>query len=322
MKKYLSIAFLLVLALFITACGSSVEPSEGLKIVATNFPGYDFARAVVGNDDNIKMLLKPGQDSHSYDPTPQDIIRINEADIFIYTGGESDNWVDEMLKSIDNEDLVTIRLMDYVEIFKEEVIEGMQDDHHHHHGHGHGQDHGHGHEHGYDEHIWTSPINAIRLIDVIEDHISNYDGDNADTYKDNATAYSKRIKEIDTGIREVIANSARTELIFGDRFPFRYFVEEYNLTYYAAFPGCAPETEASAQTVAFLVDKVKENNIPVVYHIELSNTNIANTIADETGATILQFHSVHNLTDTEFAEGKTYADFMEENIEKLKAGLQ
>jgi|AKYZ01.1.fsa_nt_gi ABC-type metal ion transport system, periplasmic component/surface adhesin len=317
MKKYLTIAFTLVVAILITACSNVVEPSEGLKIVATNFPGYDFARAIVGNEDEVTMLLKPGQDSHTYDPTPQDIIRINEADIFIYTGGESDSWVDEMLKSIDNEDLVSIRMMDYVEIFKEEIIDGMQD-HHHHDEHG----HGHAHEHGYDEHIWTSPVNAIRLIEVIENEISNLDNDNANTYQDNANAYIKRITEIDSAIREVIANSERTELIFGDRFPFRYFVEEYNLTYYAAFPGCSSETEASAQTIAFLVDKVKENNIPVVYHIELSNTNIVNTIADETGAKVLQLHSVHNLTDADFAEGKTYADFMEENIQNLKEGLQ
>jgi len=317
MKKYLTIAFTLVIAILITACGNVVEPSEGLKIVTTNFPGYDFARAIVGNENQVTMLLKPGQDSHTYDPTPQDIIRINEADIFIYTGGESDSWVDEMLKSIDNEDLVAIRMMDYVDIFKEEIIDGMQD-HHHHDGHG----HGHAHEHGYDEHIWTSPVNAIRLIEVIENEISELDNDNANTYQDNANAYIKRITEIDIAIREVIANSERTELIFGDRFPFRYFVEEYNLTYYAAFPGCSSETEASAQTIAFLVDKVKENNIPVVYHIELSNTNIVNTIADETGAKVLQLHSVHNLTDTDFAEGKTYADFMEENIQNLKEGLQ
>ncbi|MFV0395879.1 MAG: metal ABC transporter substrate-binding protein [Coprobacillaceae bacterium] len=328
MKKWISIFCSVLLVLSLSACDTKQDKTEELKIVTSNFPGYDFARAVVGNEDTIDMLLKPGQESHSYDPTPQDIVKISEADIFIYTGGESDTWVDEMLKTIDNEDLVCIRMMDYVDVYEEEIVEGMQedehvhDDDHDHDDHEHeDEEHNHEDEGEYDEHVWTSPKNAITIIEAIEKAIINIDSNNEKTYQDNTDSYIKQIEEVDASIREVVNNGTTKEIIFGDRFPFRYFVEEYGLTYYAAFPGCSEQTEVDAKTIAFLVSKVEEDNIPVIFHIELSNTNIATTISNETGVKVLQFHSIHNLTESEFTSGKTYIDFMKENIENLKEAL-
>lgn len=314
MKKFITILCSFFLVLSLNGCDTKKETSDTLKIVATNFPGYDFARSVTNNSDDITMLLKPGQESHNYDPTPQDIIKIEEADLFIYTGGESDTWVNNMLNSIDNNDLVCIRMMDYVSVYKEEVIEGMQEDLH-----DHEED---GDHEEYDEHVWTSPMNAIHIIEAIEKEVISLDKENTDTYKENANTYIKKIQDIDSEIKKIVENSNRKELIFGDRFPFRYFVETYGLSYYAAFPGCSSETEINAKTIAFLVDKTKKDNIPVVFHIELSNTDIAQTIADEAGVKVLQLHSIHNVTEADFLANKTYIDLMKQNVENLKEALQ
>lgn len=312
MKKWLYIICSILLIFSTTGCSSQSKITNDLHIVTTNFPGYDFSRAIIGNSDNITMLLKPGQESHTFDPTPQDMIMISEADIFIYTGGESDTWVEEMLKSIDNKNLVCIRMMDYVDIYTEEIIEGMQED----------EQEEEDHEEEYDEHVWTNPNNAITIIKVIQNQISRLDSEKAATYQENTTTYINEITRIDTTIKDIVSTSPNKELIFGDRFPFRYFVEAYGLKYYAAFSGCSSETEADAKTIAFLISKVKEDQIPVIFHIELSNSNIADTISDETGAQVRLLHSIHNVTETDFLAGKTYIDFMEQNIKNLREALQ
>ena len=488
---------------------------EKLNIVSTIFPGYDFMRAVVGDLANVQMLLPPGSESHSFEPTPQDIIAIQNCDVFLYVGGDSDTWVDGILASMDTSNIKVLSMMEMVETVTEEIKEGMEDDHGHSHDeidpdhifdrplsdwtgewvtienalkngdldhyvqdkatenetdfntqkaayeerwksdyetlaisdgsvsflgtpvnyryigyryvesesgasvwygfeavdpsssapaflafsdHGAGEDAGHdheededhehegkenhaqeeghededhGHEHGeetahfhmrygnesfdalltlsnsptyfpasasgeeiaetmeghghaeeYDEHVWTSPKNAIHITQAITAAISEIDAGNSAVYQKNAEAYVAELTTLDASFQDVVKNAARKTLIVGDRFPFRYFVDDYGLNYYAAFPGCSTQTDASAKTVAFLIDKVIEESIPVVLHIEFSNERMADTICESTGAKKLLLHSCHNVTKTEFESGITYLDLMTKNIETLKEALQ
>lgn len=301
MKK---IIFLLIILICLSGCGIN-KRSDKLTIISTSFPGYDFARAIVDDKADLKMLLYPGAETHDYEPTPQDIVSITNSDIFIYVGGESDSWIDKIISNIDLKKTRIIKLMDLVDLYKEDIVDGMEGVF----------------EDEYDEHVWTSPKNAITIVERLKEEIIRIDNDNYMVYEDNANKYIKELEDIDTEIREVVNNSKRKELIFGDRFPLRYFVEEYGLTYYAAFPGCSEQNEASAKTIAFLIKKINEDNIPVVLHIELSNNGIAQTISDETGAKILEFNTVHNITPNDFNNGVTYVDIMKNNIEVLKECL-
>lgn len=304
MKK---IRLFLLLFIFLLV-GCNTNPSyEGFTIVSTSFPGYDFARAIVGKEANTVMLMKPGTEVHTFDPSPKDIINIQNSDIFIYVGGESESWVDDILSTLDTSKMLVIRLMDYVDLSYEEVKEGMTS---------------HETEEEYDEHIWTSPKNAIKLVEVIYSAILKKDSENIDYYKLNKDKYIESLKELDEEITNIVSESTRKTLIFGDRFPFKYFVQDYNLDYYAAFPGCSSETEPSAKTVAFLIDKVKKENIPVIFHLEMSNERIADLIAEETGTKTLMFHSIHNPTAYEFESGITYVDLMKQNISNLREALK
>ena len=310
MKK----VFILLLVLctcFVVGCGKE-KNSTKYKIISTSFPGYDFARAVIKDVDDISvdLLLKPGSETHDFEPTPQDIIDIQESDLFIYIGGESDEWIDDVLKDIDTSKTKILKLMDVVDLYEEELSEGMEI-----------EEEDEGKEVEYDEHIWTSPKNAIKMINKIKEEIINIDNDNKENYEKNASNYIDELTNIDNQFREIVNNASRKELVFGDRFPLRYFVEEYGLTYHAAFPGCSEQTEASAKTITYLINYVKQNKIPVVFHIELSNGKIAETIANETGAKVLEFNAVHNISKKDFDDGLTYADYMKKNIEVLKEAL-
>ena len=279
MKK---IFIFIVLLFLITGCSN--EKNSKFTIVATNFPCYDFVRAVVkGTDTEVNMLIKPGSEIHDFEPTPQDIIKIKNSKIFVYVGGESDEWIDGVLNDINPSETKIIRLLDLVENLNEEAVEGMEID-----------------DEEIDEHVWTSPVNASKITEKLADEIIALDEENEEIY---------------------IKNSKRKELIFGDRFPFLYFTKEYGLTYYAAFPGCAEQTEASSKTISFLINKVKEDNIPVILHLELSNKKIAEAISKETGAKVLEFNSAHNISKKDFDSGITYIDIMKQNIETLKIAL-
>lgn len=309
MKKVI-LVFLMLVSITLVGCGNNKENTK-YNIVATNFPCYDFARAVINDVDDIsvEMLLKPGSETHDFEPTPKDIIDIKNSDIFIYVGGESDEWIDDILKDIDKDKTKIIRLMDIVELYEEETTDGMEEEDEEE------------EDIEYDEHIWTSPVNAIKLINKIKEEIINIDNSNKEKYEKNANNYINEISSIDKEIREIVNSGKRKELVFGDRFPLRYFVEEYELTYHAAFPGCAHETEASAKTITYLINYVKNNNIPVVFHIELSNGKLANTIADETGAKVLEFKTAHNITKDDFDKGITYIDILKDDKEVLKEAL-
>lgn len=295
---------------------------EPLKIICTNFASYDFVRQIVGDKAEVTMLLKPGAEAHSYEPSPKDIQAIGKSDLFVYTGGDSDEWVDGMLSSIDKSKLKTLKMMDTVKLYEEEMSEGMQEEEHEHH-HDDKEHHHHDGEEGpeMDEHVWTSPANAIQIVKALTETISGLDKDNAQTYQKNAEAYIAKLEKLDKDFHDVIDHAKRKEIIVGDRFPFLYFAKEFGLTYYAAFPGCSTDTEANPATIAFLVDKVKEDHIPVVFHIEMSNEQMSKAIAEATGAKNELLNAVHNVSDEEFKKGVTYIDLMNHNVKVLKEAL-
>ncbi len=335
MKKYITsllTAVFLMTALFGATVHASAAADEKLNIVATIFPLYDFSRAIAGDKAEVTMLLKPGAEIHSFDPSPADMIKIQNADVFLYVGGESDVWVDEILSSMDISNKQIIRLMDAVTLVNEETVEGMQEEEEHHHegeAAEDGQDHededaddDHEHEEAeYDEHIWTSPKNAVQMVNAIADAMMAADEANKDTYKENADAYTTKIQAVDQAFEAVVSQAAHHMLVFGDRFPFRYFADAYKLEYRAAFPGCSTETEASAATLAYLIDTVKAQGLPYIYTIELSNGNIARSISEQTGAQVLTLQSCQGISRDAFDAGETYVTLMEQNVEALKKGL-
>ncbi|MBQ1659669.1 MAG: zinc ABC transporter substrate-binding protein [Clostridia bacterium] len=314
MKRILCVMMAVML---ITVCFCSCSSTENtdkksgkLSIVTTIFPPYDFARQVAGDKAELTMLLKPGTESHNYDPTPQDIIKIQNADMFIYVGGESDKWVEDMLASASKKPKKIIVMMDCVDKLEEEIVEGMQ-----------AEEEEHGDEVEYDEHVWTSPKNAIKISKKICEELKVLDKDNEEFYEKNTNEYSKQLSSLSNDFDNITKNGKRNTMIFGDRFPFKYFADEYHLKYYAAFPGCSSETEPSAATVAFLIDKVKEEKIPVVFTIEFSSGKIADTICESTGAKKLMMHSCHNITQEQFESGITYIELMRNNETVLKEAL-
>ena len=365
---------------------AAAEENSRLQVVTTIFPQYDFSRQIGGDCADVAMLLKPGEEVHSYEPTPQDIKTIQNSDLFIYVGGENDVWVDNILDSVkeDGKGPRAVRLLDLVETYAEEHLEGMMEekghsheheedgaedhDHSHEHeetaaeeehdheheetaaeeGHDHEheetaseEDHDHEHEEEPDEHVWTSPENCVILIEKLTDIFCETDPANAAVYRENGDACRTAFEELDAEYREMAAGAARRTILFGDRFPFRYLAEELGLTCYAAFSGCSSESEPSAATIAFLIDKAYEERLPVVFQIEFSNGNIARAIceavnlkvkmaADQEGnvpddtqepVRVLRLHSCHNLTRDEFQSGETCLSLMTKNLEALREAL-
>lgn len=308
------------------------------SVVSTSFPGYDFARAVAGKntDVDVKMLLKPGAESHSFEPTPQDILTIKNSNLFVYVGGDSDEWVKKIIAEIDTKKTKIMKLVDLVKIKNEETVEGMEEEHDHDHDdddhskhndehHEHDEHDGH-HKKGeegpeVDEHVWTSPRNAKEIVDKLLTGVISFDKAEEKKLRENAREYSDKLDAIDKKIKEMVKTAKRKEIIVGDRFPLRYFVDEYGLKYYAAFPGCSEQTEANAKTISFIVKKVREDRIPLVLKIELSNGLVAETVAKEAGVKVEEFQSAHNITEKDFEAGVTYIDLMERNFEVLKMAL-
>lgn len=364
-SKLLALSLVLVMcASCFYGCSSNKDEeksSKKIKVVATIFPVYDFLREIGGDKIDLTMLMTPGAETHSYEPTPKDMKTVSNADLFAYVGGDSDEWVEKILDGNKNDKMKVITLMDCVKTVAEEHVEGMEEEHDHDHDEDadskkdsdtdkhdehedkdkkdehadeHKDEHDHEdedkdeHDHDHDsdepeqdEHVWTSPQNAIQIVKKLIAELSKVDPDNADYYKKNSENYIKKLKGLDKKFEDVVKNGKRKEIIFGDRFPFRYFVDRYGLKYYAAFPGCSTDTEASASTVAFLTNKVKEDQIPVIFHIELSNNKIAESIAEATGAKILQLNAVHNVTKEDFEKGETYLSLMEKNLKPLEEAL-
>ncbi len=318
MRRYLA-ACCVALTVLLTACGFvPTEHTEKLSVVTTIFPPYDFTRAIAGETADISMLLKPGTESHSYEPSPQDILLVENCDLFIYNGGESDTWVETILDTIDSSKLRIVKMMDCANKLSEETVEGMQTGHTHDHEH---PEEFHPETAEYDEHVWTSPVNAIKITNAILAQLKEIAPANADVYQKNADAYCDNLKHLHHTFQSIVAHGKTDTLIFGDRFPFRYFAEEYGLSYWAAFPGCSAESEPGAKTVAYLIDQVKEEELSHIFYIEFSNQRIAKAIQEETGAKPLLFHSCHNVSRDELQQGVTYLDLMRQNAENLKEAL-
>ena len=333
-------------------CAAGYEQAEDgrMKVVTTIFPPYDFARAISGEEERagVRMLLAPGEEVHSYEPTPLDIKEIQNCDLFIYVGAENDVWVDRILENMGDQKPETLRLVDLTDTVAEEIVKGMMQER----GHDHGEEEGHDHEdsheeeeeHDYedsheeeehahsgdsshaeheeaDEHVWTSPVKAAQITEAIAQKMAQIDPANADYYMANAGDYEAQILDLDEQFRQITEHAERSTLVFGDRFPIRYFAEEYGLDYYAAFPGCSSESEPSASTLAFLIDKVREEQIPVVFSIEFSNGNIARAICESTGAVQRTFYSCHNVTKEQMFGGATYVSMMRENLDVIREAL-
>ena len=318
MRKKLLIYMLAALLAFSALAGcaprAATEPGPDggrLSVVATIFPLYDFARAVSGGLADVALLISPGAEVHSFDPTAQDIMKIQNCDVFVYVGGRNDAWVDTVLGSVDMSGKRVVRLMDAVTPVAEEIVEGMQAD-------GHAEEDPH---EEYDEHIWTSPENAMLMVDAIEQVMSEADSANAESYLKNATAYNAQIQGIDERIRAIVDGAAQRLIVVADRFPFRYLTERYGLDYIAAYSGCSAESDVSAGTLAYLIDKVKENGIKYIYYIEMSNRQVADAVAEQTGAEPLLLHSCQNVARDEFESGATYVSLMARNADNLEKGL-
>ena len=336
MKRIASFFLALALAFSLTACTVPVEKAADgkIQIVATLFPYYDFARAIVGARADVTLLLSPGREAHSFAPTPLDAVTVSESEVFLYNGGEGEYWVDSMLDAAGENIAVIARMMDYVDALDEEYVEGMQgaDGHDHDHEHGSHDDHDdHDHDYEedehdsdeveYDEHIWTSPKNAIRLCRAVAAALCAADAETADLYRANCEDYCAQLEALDADLRALRANAVRDLLIFADRFPFLYFCEEYDLHYRAAFHGCSGDTEPSLATLKYLIDKVNDEHIPVVYTIDLSSQKVAEAVSECTGARIGRLWSMQTVSRTDFDAGETYLTLMQRNYEALKGGL-
>lgn len=347
-KKILCFVIALTLCLSLTACGGSNKTEKKqykLKVMTTLFPYYDFARAVIGDIDDIdlQLLVSPGQDDHSFEPTPKDVVAINQADLFIYNGGSIENWVDTVIDSLDNKKQQQMRMMDAIgqeRLLGEEEEDGVfavsDHDHEHEDSHSHTKDETDEHsqagntseqeEHSHadeelDEHIWTSPANAEILVDSICQKLSQMMPEHKVQFRKNADNYIKQIKQLDTKFKNITSKATHKEVIFADKFPIKYFAKEYGLKYYAAFAGCSGDTEPSAKTVAFLIDKVKKNDVKGIFYLELSSTAMADTICQDTGTVAYQFNSCHNITNEQFKAGVTYVQLMKENAKILEKAL-
>ena len=322
MKKFVSILFALLLVLgcvTLSGCGSqnSGTKNDGkLKVICTIFPQYDWVKNIVGEDnENVQLLLllDSGVDLHNYQPTVTDIAQASNADLFVYVGGESDKWVDDFLESANNPDIEKIALIETVDAVEEEELEGMEaeeeDD---------GED-----EVEYDEHVWLSLKNAKKICKALCDKLCELDPSNAETYRKNCDDYTAKLDELDQRYTNVVSSAKRKDLLFADRFPFRYMAEDYGLNCYAAFSGCSAETEASFTTVTFLSNKLSELDLPYIIIIDGNDGRLADTIIESSTAhpSIAILHSMQSVIQADIDTGTTYLDLMEGNLDVLSAAL-
>ena len=327
-------------AVLITGCTAKTEKKDKgdntkgkLKVVTTIFPEYDITRAIAKDKVDLELMIKPGVDVHSFTPTPQDIKTVQNSDIFVYGGTEHDKWVENLTKSIDMKNKKVVKLVDGIQQLEEESVDGMKHEHHHddkkedqhNHDHKHEKKDEHDHkdesEKELDPHYWTSPKNAIQMVKTITNALVEKDPDNAEFYKENAENYIKQLEGVDKELHDVVNNAKIKQVVIADRFPFRYLFKDLGLEYRALFSGCSVESTASAGQIKKMVDYVKENKIPVVYHIEMGKGELAETVAKNSGSKVKLLHSIHTVTKEDFDKGVTYIDLMKQNVEALKEGL-
>lgn len=313
-RKLLAVITAAATVLSLCACSSessySNSDSGKLKIISTIFPPYDLARQIAGDNAELSILLPPGSEIHNYEPSAKDMIAIRNCDIFLYIGGENEQWAEKLINSNDTENVTAVKLIDYVPTLSED-----EDEHDHDH------EHEHEHEHETDEHIWTSPKNAQLMLSAVYDAICKVDPSDKQTYTKNKDAYAKQLSDLDDAYRSAVDNAKNKTIVLADKFPFRYLAHEYGLEFSAAFAACSDESEPGVSTMIKLTKTIKENNIPAVYYLEFSSTKIADTLCDETGATKLMLHSCHNVSKQDIENNVSYVDLMKQNLENLKLTL-
>lgn len=312
---------LLITAIAGCAAKNSFPQNGKINVVTTIFAQYDFVRQIAGDRANIVMMLPIGTEAHVFEPSPSDIVMVNKADVFIYTGEMMENWAHKMLESLSNKNIAIVDTSQNVLLYKTEDIEKE-------HQHQDGEDVEDGkHETKehidsiYDPHFWTSPINAKIIVDTIANALCDADPTNASYYTANAQNYKSELDKLDLQFKEIVQNGKRKEIIFGGRFAFYYFTKQYGLQYHSAYDSCSTESEPSLKTVAELINNIEQDNLPVIYYEEITQPRVAYSIAGQTGAAPLLMHSCHNVTQAEFDGGATYLSLMRQNAENLKAGL-
>ena len=318
MKKKILILVLfviiaMVIALFVFAFNNKKTQDNGkINVVVTTFSTYDFVRQIAGDTVNIDYLLGPGVDSHSYEPSSSDLIKIKNADMFIYIGGEMEKWCDKVLGTdVISSKTKIIQVTECIDTIDEVEVDGAEE-----------HEEEEEEEGAFDEHIWTAPSNAIKMVEFISEKLADKVPKNKDLYKQNASNYVAQIKSLKVKIQEIVDNKKRDRLVFGDKMPMQYFLNEFGLTCSAAFNGCSTETEPSTKTITGLVERVKNDKIPVVLYIELSTGKTAKTIASECGVEAMQIQTLHNISKDDFDSGETYVSLMTRNLEVLKKALQ
>lgn len=318
MKKKIVLTLFLIISLsgLLMGCNGNNSTSKDetmdnkIKVVATLFPQYDFTRQIAGDKAEVTLLMSPGVESHSYEPSPSDIIKINGSDLFIYTGKFMEPWAQSIIDGIENKNVKILDVSQNVSLDKSEEHEDEEEHRE--------ADHA---AHEFDPHIWTSPVNAKIMVENILRDLCELDPENADYYKKNAENYLNELTNLDKEFKDIFEAAKRKEIIFAGKFALHYFAEEYGMEYEAAFDSCSTETEPSVKVIAELIDEIKEENIPVVYYPELTDPKVARSISDETGAEMLILHSCHNLSKDELKAGATYLSLMKKNAENLKIGL-
>ena len=282
---------------------------DSVTVVSTSFAGYDFARQIAGENAEVIMLLSPGEESHTYEPTPSDIMKIKECDLFVYVGGESEKWVDTILDSVES-DIKTVRMMDEVNLCENDDIAHDEHDHE--------RDHYHGE---YDEHVWTYPVNAIKISEAICEALSSSDEENADKYRSGLDAFRKELTKLDSDFKALMNLNNRDCIVVADRFPLRYLTIGYNIDYVAAFPGCSAQVETNPAIIAELCETVEQNDIPVVFKVDLSKGDVASTVSEQTGAKVETLYSCHVISADDFAKGETYISLMRHNLSVIEKAL-
>lgn len=312
MRKYIKLLSLLLCAVLIfcfAACGQSETDKEEngkLSVVCTLFPQYDFVREIAGDKAEVTLLLTPGTDSHSYDPSPADMVKINECDLFIYTGELMEAWAGNIVSSLPAD----------IDVLSVAAAAEYETQSHNHAEHGES-----GHDHSVDPHIWTSPVNSMEIVRQICAKLCEIDPQNASFYKANEESYLASLEEIDGKFRTAVASAEHKTIVMCDRFAMLYFCEEYGLDYIAAFDSCTSNTEPSPAVIVKIVNEIKAKNIPAVFCAELSNRKVAQSVSEQTGVKVLELHSCHNLSADDFNAGETYLTLMERNLANIKTAL-
>lgn len=308
-KRILFFGIILIGVMALSGCVATKQKKEEnsvFSIVTTVFPAYDFAKQIGGDKVDVTLLLPPGVESHSYEPTPRDMVAISECDLLITVGGESEAWLERLLSGIQDEGFEVLSMMSLVELYREtdplkRDVAGEEE---------------------YDEHVWTSPKNAIGIVKGITKQLSGMDVQNKSSYEYNEAIYVKQLEELHESYQTTTDKAEHKVLVFGDRFPFLYMEKEYNLECFAAFPGCSGESEPSAATMASLSRIIKEKNISYVCYLELSNPRVAEALGEVTGAKTIRLHSCHNVSKEELEQGVSYLSLMQDNLLVLKEVLK